>query len=114
MFYKLLDEFNSYAIFSTHSPLVLQEIPSKYIQILDRVEDVLSIRKPDIECFGNSINNIIYDVFDVTNKESNFKTVLANLAKERSYQEVLDIFDGGLGLNALIYLKNCYDLEDDQ
>lgn len=113
MFYKLLEEFNSYAIFSTHSPLVLQEIPSKYIQILDRVSGILSVRKPDIECFGNSINNIIYDVFDVTTNESNFKTVLSNLSKDKSYQEVIEFFDGRLGLNALIYLKNLYDLEDD-
>lgn len=112
MFYKLLEEFNSYAIFSTHSPLVLQEIPSRYIQILDRASDILTVRKPDIECFGNSINNIIHNVFDVTSNESNFKTVLSTLSQQKSYQEVLDIFGDKLGLNALIYLKNCYNLED--
>ena len=112
MFYKLLDEFNSYAIFSTHSPLVLQEIPSQYIQILDRASDILTVRKPDIECFGNSINNIIHNVFDVTTNESNYKTVLSTLAQQKSYQEVLDIFGDKLGLNALIYLKNCYALEN--
>lgn len=112
MFYKLLEEFNSYAIFSTHSPLILQEIPSRYIQVLERTDDLLTVRKPDIECFGNSINNIIHDVFDVTNQESNFKAVLFSLSKEKEYKEVLDIFDGRLGLNALIYLKSCYDMED--
>lgn len=111
MFYKLLSEFNSYAIFSTHSPLVLQEIPSRYIQILDRTDDILTVRRPDIECFGNSINNIIHDVFDVTNNESNFKAFLSTLAQNKSYQEVVDIFDGRLGLNALIYLKSCYKME---
>lgn len=114
MFYKLLEEFNSYAIFSTHSPLVVQEVPSRYIQILDRIEDVLIVRKPDIECFGNSINNIIYDVFDVTNQESNFKSTLSSLSKKKSYQEIMDIFSDKLGLNAMIYLKNCYDREDDE
>lgn len=112
MFYKLLEKFNSYAIFSTHSPLVLQEIPSRYIQILDRASDILTIRKPDIECFGNSINNIIHNVFDVTSKESNFKSVLSTLAQNNTYQEVLDMFGDKLGLNAMIYLKNCYPTED--
>lgn len=111
MFYKLLDKFNSYAIFSTHSPLVLQEIPSKYIQILDRSEDVLTVRKPDIECFGNNITNIIYDVFDVTKEESNYKTILYALSQEKTYQEILNIFGEKLGLNALIYLENCYNTE---
>ena len=113
MFYKLLEEFNSYAIFSTHSPLVLQEIPSRYIQILDRTDDILTVRRPDIECFGNSINNIIHDVFDVTSNESNFKTNLLALSKHKTYQEVMDIFDNKLGLNALIFLKNCYSTEDE-
>lgn len=112
MFYKLLEEFNSYAIFSTHSPLVLQEIPSRYIQILDRTDDMLTVRRPDIECFGNSINNIIHDVFDVTSNESNFKANLLALSQQKTYQEVMDIFDNKLGLNALIFLKNCYSTED--
>lgn len=112
MFYKLLEEFNSYAIFSTHSPLVLQEIPSRYIQILDRTDDILTVRRPDIECFGNSINNIIHDVFDVTSNESNFKVSLSSLSQQKTYQEILDIFEGKLGLNALIYLKNCYNTEN--
>lgn len=114
MFYKLLDEFNSYAIFSTHSPLVLQEIPSRYIQILDRSDDILTVRRPDIECFGNSINNIIHDVFDVTNNESNFKAILSTLSQQKTYQEILEMFGGKLGLNALIFLKNCYSTEGNE
>lgn len=108
MFYRLLEEFNSYAIFSTHSPLILQEIPSKYIQILDRVDDSLNVRKPDIECFGNNISEIVFDVFDVTSRESNFKSRLRELSKNKSYGEVVELFGGKLSLNALIFLKNCY------
>ena len=31
MFYRLLEEFNSYAIIATHSPLIIQEIPSNIL-----------------------------------------------------------------------------------
>ena len=109
MFYRLLEKFNSYAIFSTHSPLILQEIPSKYIQILDRIDGILTIRRPDVECFGNNINEIISDVFDVTATESNYRTILMNLSKTKSYDDIVQIFGGQLGLNALIYLKTCYE-----
>ena len=112
MFYRLLEEFNSYAIFSTHSPLILQEIPSKYIQILDRVDNSLNIRKPDIECFGSNISEIVVDVFDVTSVESNFKAHLRKLSKSGSYNEIVELFGGKLSLNALIFLKNCYTEED--
>lgn len=108
MFYRLLDEFNSYAIFSTHSPLILQEIPSKYILILDRVDNSLNVRKPDIECFGNNISEIVFDVFDVTSVESNFKSHLRRLSQNKSYDDIVELFDGNLSLNALIFLKSCY------
>lgn len=98
----------SYAIFSTHSPLILQEIPSKYIQILDRVDNSLNVRKPDIECFGNNISEIVFDVFDVTSVESNFKSHLRKLSQNKSYNDILELFDGNLSLNALIFLKSCY------
>ena len=111
MFYRLLDEFNSYAIFSTHSPLILQEIPSKYIQILDRVDNSFNVRKPDIECFGNNISKIVFDVFDVTSVESNFKSHLRKLSQNKSYDDIVELFDGQLSLNALIFLKNCYKEE---
>ena len=112
MFYRLLDTFNSYAIFTTHSPLFLQEIPSRYIQILDRIDNILTVRKPEIECFGNNISEIIFDIFDVSSTESNYKTHLRNLSKSHTYDDILKMFGGKLGINALIYLKSCYDKGD--
>ena len=108
MFYELLEQFNSYAIFSTHSPIILQEIPSRYIQILDRVDDILIVRQPNVECFGNNISDIILDVFDVSNSESHYKTIFDKLSKEYEYEELCNMFGGRLSLHALIYLKNCY------
>lgn len=112
MFYKLLDTFNSYAIFSTHSPLILQEIPSHYIQVLNRIDNTLVVRKPEVECLGNNISDIIFDVFDVSGSESNYKAYLRGLSTRMSYEEVLRLFDGRLSINAMIYLKNCYSGRD--
>lgn len=107
MFYSLLEHFNSYAIFSTHSPLILQEIPSRYVQILDRIDNILTVRQPDVECFGNNISDIIYDVFDVTSAESNYKSCIRKLMGTKSYDEIVDMFEGRLSLNALVFMKNC-------
>lgn len=113
MFNLLLEHFNSFAIFSTHSPLILQEVPSQYINILDRTEDLLTVRKPDTECFGNNISDIIFDTFDVSNQESNYKSVLSKLSRSLSYNDILDIFANRLSFNALIFLKSCYYAEGD-
>lgn len=57
MFYRLLEEFDSYAIIATHSPLIIQEIPSKYIRSL-------TIHTPDNECFGENVTKITDDIFE--------------------------------------------------
>ena len=108
MLYKLLAEFDSYAIFATHSPLIVQETPTQYIQILDRIDNVLSVRKPAMECFGENITSITNEIFDVCSTESNYRTVLGALAKKLSYDEICELFDNNLSLNAMIFLKNCY------
>lgn len=107
MLYRLLEEFDSYAIFATHSPLIVQETPSVYIQILSRVNNVLTVRHPDLECFGENITGITNDIFDVRSTESNYKTVLRQLSEQMTYDEIMELFDGRLSFNAMIYLKNC-------
>ena len=71
------------------------------------------MRKPDIECFGNNVSDIIFDAFDVSNKESNYKSVLLELSKTMSYDEILNTFSNRLSFNALIFLKSCYYSEGD-
>ena len=108
MLYRLLEEFDSYAIFATHSPLIVQEIPSRYVQILSRIDNVLMVRTPTLECFGENVTNITNDIFDVNGSESNYKTILNNLSKKMSLEDALEIFNGALSFNAMIYLKGCY------
>lgn len=108
MLYKLLEEFDSYAIFATHSPLIVQEIPSRCVQILSRIDNILTVRKPELECFGENVTNITNDIFDVNGSESKYKTILNNLSNKMSFEDVLNVFDGALSFNAMIYLKGCY------
>ncbi len=112
MFNMLLEHFDSYAIFSTHSPLILQEVPSEYITVLSRNENILTARKPDTECFGNNVSDIIFDAFDVSNEESNYKSILKKLSESLSFEEICQIFGNNLSFNALMYLKNCYNSEE--
>ena len=73
MFNKILEEFNSYAIIATHSPIILQEIPSNNIIVLERIDNQPFVRRPEIECFGENISLITRDIFDVTSKESYYQ-----------------------------------------
>lgn len=108
MFSKLLEKYDSYAIFATHSPIILQELPSTNIQIFEKIDNTISVRNPLIECFGDNISHIISDVFDVTEIESYHKQVLKRLSEEISEEAVYKIFNEHLSMDAKIYLKTLY------
>ncbi|WMX58623.1 AAA family ATPase [Peribacillus sp. R9-11] len=109
---NLLEQFNSYAIISTHSPIVVQEIPSKYINVIERYGSVPFVRPMHIESFGENLSNITNEVFDVGSTESNYKMILQKLSAEMSYDEILELFDLELSYNAVIYLNKLFRDKD--
>lgn len=106
MFNKLLETFDSYAIFTTHSPLILQEIPSTKVLVLQRIDNQLLVRSTRAECFGESISAIIDDIFDVNSSESSYMAILDEAIKKMDKEAIYKLFSKGLGLNALIYLES--------
>lgn len=91
---SILDKFDSYAIISTHSPLIVQEIPAKYVRVFDRLNfNIPIIRHLNEECFGENISNIVRCIFDVSDKESNYKNILKNLSSMYSNNQIQDIFE---------------------
>lgn len=108
MLYSLLEEFNSYSIICTHSPLLVQEIPSMYINKLERTEDdLLLVNKLSTETFGENVSSIINDVFNVREVESNYKTILkkAIFQDNLHYEQIMEFFPNGLSLHAMTYLN---------
>ncbi len=106
--YRLLEEFNSYAVVATHSPLIVQEVPSSYIKVLDREGMTPIVRELGIESFGENLTTITVDVFQTDRELSNFQEYLAKMAQEHSYEEVLELFGEKLSLNAKIFLMAQY------
>lgn len=102
----LLEEFNSFSIIATHSPIVLQEIPSRYVQILDRTETGFRVRKLNQECFGDNLNTISKEVFEMKSDNFNYQRRFDKLLKNMSADEIINEFGDQLNLNAKLYLKN--------
>lgn len=101
----ILKQYKSYCILATHSPVVVQEIQSKYIRIFDRIENNSVIYKPVIECFGENLSEISNSIFKVDEEKELYKTQLDELVNQnKSFNEINDLFEHGLSLNARIYL----------
>lgn len=99
---------NSYAIIATHSPVILQETPSKFVQVLKGSVKSPKVGALECESFGEEISTLTEDVFKVSFEESNFYSVLSELSdKGYTAKEVDNLFEKRLGLTARSFLRSC-------
>lgn len=102
--YDVLSDKDSYMIIATHSPLVLQEIPARYVRIIERVGSVPIVRKPDIETFGNNLSTISDMVYGNISQTQLHQKHLINLAKHNELLEISESFEPGLSIGTISYL----------
>lgn len=110
---EILTEFKSYAIIATHSPIVVQQVPSKYIQLIGRDRSTPIVTQPFIECFGENLSEISRTVFSTMESDRDYEDILMKLWQENEFNvdTVNNLFEHGLSMNARIYL-NSLDVED--
>ncbi|MBO4703076.1 MAG: AAA family ATPase [Lachnospiraceae bacterium] len=95
---KMLIKRNGVAIISTHSPIVLQEIPRSCVWILNRVEKTINVRRPEIETFGTNIGVLTNEIFGYEVQRTGFNTLIQNVVNKYSdYEDVLAKFNYQLG-----------------
>ena len=98
---QMLIKRNGVAIISTHSPIVLQEIPKSCVWILNRQDKYLFGNRPEIETFGTNIGVLTNEVFGYEVKKSGFNMMLQkSVDRCDTYEEVLEEFDYQLGNEA--------------
>jgi len=102
----LLEDYNSYAVISTHSPIVLQQVPSKYVRVVRRLENTPEIDDLAIETFGENITEIAQEIFDVSDYERDYKNIFIRLLEENTPEKIMTMFDNNLGISAKALLHS--------
>ena len=93
----LLVERNGVAILATHSPVVLQEVPSNCVWLMFRDTSV-SVSRPNLETFAENLSVLTQEVFRYELTESGFYTLLNQAASEASTPEdAIERFNRHLG-----------------
>jgi predicted ATP-binding protein involved in virulence len=103
--YSVLDYFKSYGIISTHSPFILQNIPSKYVKVFRRIKDCDPIMDLNIQTFGANISEISKEVFNIHEKGKSYLKYLNTMAQNLSIEDILELFNNDLSFNAGVYLE---------
>jgi hypothetical protein len=104
LLHSLLKTFDSYAIAATHSPIVVQEIPARSVRIFERQGTIPMQASLPIESLGANLTELSDTVFVMNDDDKNYKAVLRELADGRTLEELDQLFDGRLSLNAKAFL----------
>lgn len=111
--YELSRIFQSYCIIATHSPIIVQELFSKNVYIVQREGKYASIRKPSKETFGENLSTIIEEIFGNREIPKQFKIILSDLIKKgMSYEDIIKEIESDnvpVSLNTRLFLKSIID-----
>lgn len=111
---EILEDYDSYAVVATHSPVVLQEVPSKRVLHFVRDGDTTTAELLAVESFGESVTELTRHVFKTFEVESLYKKVLTELADRMPAEQVLSLFPNGLSIAAQSYLLGQYGAKLDR
>jgi len=108
--YEVVHEFESYCIITTHSPLIIQELLSKNVRIIERHENTVSVRKINIESFGQNLTTLTEEVF--RNKEigKQYKKIIDRMVSAgKTYTDIISILETEgfpLSINIRLYIES--------
>lgn len=77
--YQLLDEYQSFAIIATHSPLIIREMRSTGVRIMDRINNLPVIRSINMESLGANVSALVEEIFENKDIPKYFKTKIDEL-----------------------------------
>jgi predicted ATPase len=103
---KLLKKFDSFAVIATHSPLVIQQIPAKYVRLFVRVGNATIIRPPVKECFGENLTSITQEIFQTNASPSLYQEWFKEATADMEEEELVSLFKHGLSFNALSMMES--------
>ncbi|WP_127131185.1 AAA family ATPase [Pseudoflavitalea rhizosphaerae] len=103
---SILDKSLSFGILATHSPVIVQEVPSMFIKVFDRRSNIPVIYSPAIECFGENLSQISNSIFGTEKEKELYKYELERLVQRKmSLSDINLLFDNKLSLNAQLYIQ---------
>lgn len=103
---NLLYSKNGVAIIATHSPVVLQEIPQSCVWKVIRSREIVTVKRPDIETFGENLGVLTREVFVLEVANSGYHSLLTKSVETgASYEEILSKYGNQIGLEGRTVLK---------
>ena len=108
----LLLKKNAVAIIATHSPIVLQEVPSSCVNKISRTGEDMQFDKISIESFATNTDSLIREVFGLEVIKTGFYQLIKQELAD-SFDESLDKFEGQVGFLGKVLMQSLLTKKDD-
>ncbi|MBA9077188.1 AAA family ATPase [Rufibacter quisquiliarum] len=106
--YELVDEFESFCIIATHSPLVIRELFSRNVYVVERHGNIPSVRRIGLESFGENLSVLTDEVFGNKDVPKHYKKIIDYFAASgEAFEDIvskLEYDNIPLSLNARLYI----------
>lgn len=107
--FDLVKRFQSFCVIATHSPLIIQEIPSRNIFVIEREDNSASVRGLERESLGENLTVITQDIFGNGEVSKHFITTIQGLIKKgKTYSQIIELLESDhlpITSNIKLYIK---------
>ena len=107
--FELTQKFESFCIIGTHSPIVVQEIPSRNVIVIERNESIAMVRHLEQESFGENLTVITEEVFGRRDVDKFYTLLLKDMiSKGKSFDDIVSHIESDevpISLNLRLFIK---------
>jgi hypothetical protein len=94
------------AIIATHSPVVIQELPTSCAWKINRSRLIIDTKRPEIQTFGENVGVLTREVFGLEVKKSGFHKMLElSVQKGGTFEQIMHEYNFQLGFEAQAILR---------
>lgn len=108
---NMLQDYESCCIMVTHSPMLVRELSSDCVYVMEREGKISVVRKPGIETIGADLTMLTDDIFGSREVQRNYKRRIAQMACRMSYDKMIERVkskDLPLGLGIELFIRSLY------
>lgn len=106
---ELLINKNGVAIIATHSPVILQEVPTSCVWKLRRNGKITIPERPRIQTFGENVGILTNEIFGLEVSNSGYNKILEELVNRNpNYETAIDRINNEIGLEAKAILRTMF------
>lgn len=114
--FELVDNYKSYAIVVTHSPLIVRELKADCVHIMERDDNYWSARKPSVETLGTNLSTITEEIFQNRDIPLHYVGVINDMKENGlTKEQIVSFLKSGereLSLSVELFIESLFASQD--